>query len=286
MRRILDELLQLLSLEVVGDDVYLGHSQDLGWGRVYGGQVLGQALSAAERTVESSRLVHSLHGYFLRPGDPGKSIEYRVERTRDGGSFSTRRIRAEQGGRPIFFMAASFHIQETGLEHQDAMPEVPGPEELISSKDVILQNADRLPAALVEWANTDYPIEMRPVSVSDPMNPTPSEPTQHAWLRVESDLPVRPALHRYLLAYASDLMLLDTALIPHGKTYWQGDLQMASIDHAMWFHHDVNLNDWLLYAMDSPSAAGGRGLVRGQFFDRNGVLVASVSQEGLIRPVD
>ena len=286
MGRVLEELMQLLSLETVGDDVFLGQSQDLGWGRVYGGQVLGQALSAGERTVEPNRLVHSLHAYFLRPGDPGQPIEYLVERTREGRSFTTRRIRAEQGGRPIFFMAASFQIHEAGLEHQVAMPEVPDPDGLVSSTDLILQHADRLPAAVVDWARMDFPIELRPVEIGDPMNPVPSKPVQHVWMRAESELPDGPALHRYLLVYASDLVLLDTALLPHGTNYWQGGLQMASLDHAMWFHRDLRMDDWLLYAMDSPSAAGARGLVRGKFFDRSGVLVASVAQEGLTRLVD
>ena len=286
MGRVLEELMQLLSLVTVGADVFLGQSQDLGWGRVYGGQVLGQALSAAEHTVESNRLVHSLHAYFLRPGDPGQPIEYLVERTREGRSFTTRRIRAEQGGRPIFFMAASFQIHEAGLEHQVAMPEVPDPDGLVSSTDLILQHADRLPAAVVDWARMDFPIELRPVEIGDPMNPVPSRPVQHVWMRAESELPDGPALHRYLLAYASDLVLLDTALLPHGTNYWQGGLQMASLDHAMWFHRDLRMDDWLLYAMDSPSAAGARGLVRGKFFDRSGVLVASVAQEGLTRLVD
>jgi acyl-CoA thioesterase-2 len=286
MSRVLDELLELLALEAVAEDVFLGQSQDLGWGRVFGGQVLGQALSAAERTVEPSRLVHSMHAYFLRPGDPVLPIEYRIERTRDGRSFTTRRIRAEQRGRPIFFMAASFQIHEAGLEHQDAMPEVPGPEGLASSRDLMLQHAEHLPAAMAEWAMMEFPIEIRPVRVDDPMNPAPTAPVQHVWLRAESDLPDGPALHRYLLAYASDFVLLDTTLLPHGRSYWQGGLQMASIDHAMWFHHDLRMDDWLLYAMDSPSASGARGLVRGRFFDRRGVLVASVAQEGLMRPVD
>jgi len=286
MSRVLDELLDLLTLEATGEDVFLGRSQDLGWGRVFGGQVLGQALSAAERTVDPSRLVHSLHAYFLRPGDPALPVEYRIERTRDGRSFTTRRIRAEQKGRPIFFMAASFQIREIGLEHQDAMPEVSGPDGLMSSRDLIRQRAEHLPAAMTEWAMMEFPIEIRPVRVSDPVNPAPSEPVQHVWLRAESDLPDGPALHRYLLAYASDFVLLDTALLPHGRSPWQGGLQMASIDHAMWFHHDLRMDDWLLYAMDSPSASGARGLVHGRFFDRRGVLVASVAQEGLMRPVD
>jgi len=286
MSRILEELLRLLKLETIGDDVFLGQSQDLGWGRVYGGQVLGQALSAAERTVDSSRQAHSLHGYFLRPGKPNKPIEYRVERTRDGRSFSTRRIRAEQGGRPIFFMAASFQIREAGLDHQDAAPDVAGPDGLLSFTELIRKHADLLPEAMSDWAMMDFPIEVRPVKISDPMNPALSDPVQHLWLRVGSDLPNDPALHRYLLAYASDFFLLDTALLPHGKSYWQGSLRMASIDHAMWFHHDIRMDDWLLYSLDSPSASGARGLVRGQFFDRSGKLVASLVQEGLMRPVD
>jgi len=286
MSYVLEELLHLLKLENVGDDVFLGQSQDLGWGRVYGGQVLGQALSAAERTVDSTRQAHSLHGYFLRPGNPNEPIEYRVERTRDGRSFSTRRIRAEQAGRPIFFMAASFQICEAGLEHQEAAPDVAGPDGLLSFTELIRKYADLLPKVMRDWAMMDFPIEMRPVKVTDPMNTTPSEPVQHVWLRVGSDLPDDPALHRYLLAYASDFILLDTALLPHARSYWKGNVRAASIDHAMWFHHDFRMDDWLLYALDSPSAAGARGMVRGQFFDPRGVLVASVVQEGLIRPVD
>ncbi len=281
----LDELLGLLELDEVGDGVFVGQSQDLGWGRVYGGQVLGQALSAAERTVDPSRLAHSLHGYFLRPGNPNQPIEYRVEQTRDGRSFSARRIRAEQAGRPIFFMAASFQVPESGLEHQDPMPEVPEPDGLLSYTDLIRRFEDVLPDAIKDWAMMDFPIEMRPVEVSNPMSPVVKEPVQRVWIRAEANLPEKPSLHRYLLAYASDFFLLDTALMPHGRTYWQGNLRTASIDHAMWFHRNFRMDDWLLYSMDSPAASGARGLVRGQFFDRRGRLVASVAQEGLIRPV-
>lgn len=187
MSRVLEELLHLLKLEALGDDVFVGQSQDLGWGRVYGGQVLGQALSAAERTVDSTRLAHSFHSYFLRPGNPRESIEYRVERTRDGRSFSTRRVRAEQDGRPIFFLAASFQIPESGLEHQDAAPDVTGPDGLLSFTDLIRKHADLLPEAMSDWAMMDFPIEMRPVKISDPMNPAPSDPVQYVWLRVSSD---------------------------------------------------------------------------------------------------
>jgi acyl-CoA thioesterase-2 len=285
MGAVLDQLLVLLALEDAGDGVYVGDSQDLGWGRVYGGQVLGQALSAAERTVDRTRLAHSLHGYFLRPGDPAGPISYRVERTRDGRSFSTRRIRAEQGGRPIFFMAASFQIAERGLEHQEPMPEVPGPEGLLSYAQLIHEFREVLPEVTSEWAMMDYPIEMRPVQVSHPMNPEPRPAEQQVWFRAVSELPDESALHRSLLAYASDFVLLDTALLPHGMSYWQGGLKMASIDHAMWFHRDLRMDRWLLYAMDSPAAAGARGLVRGRIFDRDGTLVASVAQEGQMRPI-
>ncbi len=278
-------LLAQLDVDEVRDGVFVGDSLDLGWGRVYGGQVLGQALAAAQRTVDPSRLAHSIHGYFLRPGDPGQPIEYLVERTRDGRSFTTRRIRAEQRGRPIFFMAASFQAPEPGLEHQDEMPEVRGPDQLISYTELIAKFEHLLPESMGDWAMMDFPIEIRPVMVSNPMNPEPSDPVQHVWLRASSALPDDPALHRYVLAYASDFVLLDTALLPHGASYWQGTLRMASIDHAMWFHRDFRMDEWLLYSMDSPCASGARGLVRGQIFDQNGRLVASTNQEGLMRPV-
>lgn len=279
------KLLEQLDVEEIRDGVFLGESQDLGWGRVYGGQVLGQALAAAERTVDTSRLAHSLHGYFLRPGDPRQPIEYLVELTREGRSFTTRRIRAEQDGRPIFFMAASFQNPEPGLEHQDEMPEVRGPDGLMSYTELINGFQSVLPEAMSDWAMMDSPIEMRPVEVSNPMSPEPSDPVQYMWLRAASALPDSPALHRCVLAYASDFSLLDTALLPHGTNYWQGTVRTASIDHAMWFHRDFRMDEWLLFSMDSPSAAGARGLVRGQFHDVDGRLVASAVQEGLMRPV-
>lgn len=284
MSRALGDLLHLLELEAAGDDVFVGESQDLGWGQVYGGQVLGQALSAAERTVESTRPAHSLHAYFLRSGKPSHPIEYRVERTRDGQSFSARRVRAEQNGRPIFFMGASFQHVENGLEHQDEMPAVPGPDGVKSFRELMQEFSNVLPEAMTDWPMMNSPIEMRPVKVANPMNPAPSEPLQHVWIRAESSLPDDPATHRHVLAYASDFFLLETALQPHGRTYWQNTTRMASIDHSMWFHHEFRFDDWLLYSMQSPSASGARGLVRGQLFDRGGRLVASVAQEGLMRP--
>jgi acyl-CoA thioesterase-2 len=283
MSRVLDRLLELLELESLEDDAFRGASQDLGWGTVFGGQVLGQALSAAGRTVDDSRHAHSLHAYFLRPGDPSQAITYFVERTRDGASFSTRRIRAHQDGPPIFFMAASFQRPEVGLDHQDEMPDVPGPDGLPSFDELTRRYLHLAPESLRASLDVEWPIEMRPVEVSDPLDPKPREPKGAVWLRAAAELPDDQRMHRYLLAYASDFSLLDTALAPHGRTYWQGDLKMASIDHAMWFHRPFRADEWLLYAMDSPNAFGARGLVRGQIFDRSGRLVASTAQEGMIR---
>jgi acyl-CoA thioesterase-2 len=281
--RVLDRLLELLELEAIGEDLFRGPSQDLGWGTVFGGQVLGQALSAAGRTVAADRHAHSLHAYFLRPGDPSRPINYHVERTRDGGSFSTRRIRADQEGPPIFFMAASFQRSEDGLDHQAAMPEVPGPDGLASYDELTRRYLELAPEPLRTSLNVEWPFEMRPVEVIDPLSPQPTAPVSHLWLRSAGKLPDDERVHRYLLAYTSDFSLLDTALAPHGRSYWQGDLKMASIDHAMWFHRPCRADEWLLYAMDSPNACGSRGLVRGQLFDRTGRLVASTAQEGMIR---
>jgi acyl-CoA thioesterase-2 len=281
--RVLDRLLELLELAPIGEDVFRGPSQDLGWGTVFGGQVLGQALSAAGRTVESDRHAHSLHAYFLRPGDPSRPISYHVERTRDGGSFSTRRVRAHQEGPPIFFMAASFQRPEGGLDHQAAMPGVPGPDGLASYDELTRRYLPIAPEPLRASLDIEWPFEMRPVEVIDPLSPQPAAPVSHLWLRSAGPLPDDDRVHRYLLAYTSDFSLLDTALAPHGRSYWQGDLKMASIDHAMWFHRPFRADEWLLYAMDSPNACGARGLVRGQVFDRAGRLVASTAQEGMIR---
>ena len=283
MGAVLDRLLELLELERLEEDLFRGPSQDLGWGSVFGGQVLGQALSAAGRTVDDGRHAHSLHAYFLRPGDVNRSITYQVERTRDGAGFSTRRIRAHQDGPPIFFMAASFQRPEDGLEHQAAMPRVPGPDGLASYRELTERYLHLAPEPLRASLDVDWPIEMRPVEVADPLAPAPAEPKAHVWLRTEASLPDDERVHRYLLAYASDFSLLDTALAPHGRSYWQGDLRMASLDHSMWFHRPFRADDWLLYAMDSPNASGARGLTRCEVFDRSGRLVASTAQEGMIR---
>ena len=283
MSRVLSRLLELLELGVVGEDVFRGPSQDLGWGTVFGGQVLGQALAAAGRTVAAGRDAHSLHAYFLRPGDPARPITYHVERTRDGAAFSTRRIRADQDGPPIFFMAASFQRPEEGLDHQAAMPEVPGPDALASFEELTRRYLALAPEPLRSSLDIAWPFEMRPVEIDNPLHPRPAAPVSHLWLRSAGPLPDDDRLHRCLIAYASDFSLLDTALAPHGRSYWQGDLRMASIDHAMWFHRGFRADDWLLYAMDSPNASGSRGLVRGELFDRSGRLVASTAQEGMIR---
>ena len=283
MSQVLRDLIELLQLEPVEQGIFRGQSQDLGFGAVFGGQVVGQALSAAKKTVPEERGVHSFHSYFLRPGDAQQPIVYLVEVIRDGKSFSTRGVKAIQHGKLIFFLTASFQKAETGFEHQDSMPQVPGPEQLVSEAEVARQRQHLIPAAVRDKVTCDMPIEMRPVKLYDPLKPTPTDPIRHVWFRANGAMPDDPRIHQYLLAYASDFNFLVTALQPHGRSFWNKDIQMATIDHAMWFHRKFRLDDWLLYAVDSPSASGARGLVRGQFFDRQGTLVASTTQEGLIR---
>ena len=285
MGQALKDLLHLLEPEQIACGVFRGQSQDLGFGAVFGGQVLAQALSAAEQTVDPDRTVHSLHSYFLRPGDPTRSIDYEVEITRDGGSFSTRRIRAVQYSRPIFFMAASFQEAEEGLDHQAVMPEVPGPKGISSYTEVTSRYLHLIPEEMRDKISYSGPIEMRPVQVIDPTDPQPAEPVRQIWLKADSSLPDDPRAHQRLLAYASDFSFLATALFPHGRSYWQGNIKMATIDHAMWFHRRLRFDDWLLYSMECPSTGNARGLVRGQVFDRRRRLVASTIQEGLIREI-
>lgn len=283
MHAILADLITLLGLERLDRDAFRGASQDLGWGAIFGGQVLGQALAAAAQTVPVERPVHSLHAYFLRAGDLRRPILYQVERLRDGHSFATRRVVALQEGQAIFSLAASFHADEPGFDHHAAMPDVPGPDGLLSEQQLAAQLGERIPPALRPLAQGLRPIELRPVVPRDPLSPKPAPPQRHVWVRAIDQLPDDPALHRYLLAYASDFSLLGTSLDPHGASWLTPGMQMASLDHAMWFHRPFRLDDWLLYAIDSPSASHALGLVRGQFFDRAGRLVASVAQEGLIR---
>lgn len=283
MRPVLAELLALLRLERIETNLFRGQSQDLGWGAVFGGQVLGQALSAAAQTVPGDRAVHSLHGYFLRQGDARRPIVYSVDPIRDGRSFTTRRVVAVQGGQPIFSLAASFQADEPGFAHQAPMPSVPGPDGLKSEPELARRIADRLPSPLREMVVADRPIEIRPVDPQDPLKPDLRPPLRYVWYRVPDALPDDPAVHRYLLAYASDFHFLTTALQPHGVSWLSPGMQVASLDHAMWFHRPFRMDDWLLHVVESPSASGARGLVRGQFFDRQGNLVASTAQEGLVR---
>jgi acyl-CoA thioesterase-2 len=284
MSRVLDELVTLLALEQIEVNLFRGQSQDLGWGTVYGGQVLGQALSAAVQTVPSDRHVHSLHGYFLRPGAVDRPIVYEVDRSRDGGSFTTRRVVAIQNGEPIFTLAASFQIEEEGFEHQDQMPEAPAPESVPTQQELAAKYADALPKFARAQALAQRPFEMRPIEEpSNPLAPVPRPPQRMFWLKANGELGDDPALHRYLLAYASDFAFLTTSMLPHGVSWLTPGMQVASLDHAMWFHQDVRVDGWLLHVVDSPKAHGGRGLVRGRVFTRDGALVASTAQEGLIR---
>jgi len=286
MGKVLDELVTLLALEKVEENLFRGQSQDLGWGTVFGGQVLGQALSAAAQTTQPERHVHSMHAYFLRPGDVSKPIIYEVDRIRDGGSFTTRRVVAIQSGAAIFNMAASFQKHETGFEHQDTMPEVPPPGEVPTEQERFAgaAAAHRVPKQFIERFTREQPFEMRPVEViDDPFKPSPMPPRRTVWLKTTGRLPDEPALHRYLLAYTSDHGFLATALFPHGVTFFGGQMQVASLDHVMWFHAPLRVDEWLLHVMDSPVAHGARGLVRGRVFTQDGRLVASTAQEGLIR---
>jgi acyl-CoA thioesterase II len=286
MGKILDELVTLLALEKIEANLFRGQSQDLGWGTVFGGQVLGQALSAAVQTTPSDREVHSLHAYFLRPGDVTRPIVYDVDRIRDGGSFTTRRVVAIQSGQAIFNMAASFQKHETGFEHQDAMPEVSPPEHVPTEQEQLAKAVaeGRVSGEVARRYSHEQAFEMRPVQViDDPFRPTPMPPHRTVWLKTTGSLPDDPSLHRYLLAYASDHGFLATALFPHGVTFFSGDVQMVSVDHVMWFHAPFRVDEWLLHVIDSPVARGARGLVRGRVFTHDGRLVASTAQEGLLR---
>ena len=278
----LAELLSLLNLERIEDDIFRGVSPKDRWQRVFGGQVLGQALVAATRTVDD-RVCHSLHAYFLRPGDPRVPIVYDVDRSRDGLSFTARRVVAIQHGKPIFTMSASFQVAEQGLEHQSSMPDVPDPDSLKSEQEWRKDILNDIPEHIRPWFLRPRPIEFRPVDPVNRFADTKHAPHQALWFRAVGPLPDETALHQCVLAYASDMTLLDTALLPHGLTLYTGTLQTASLDHAMWFHRPFRADEWLLYVQESPSASSARGFNRGAIFRRDGVLVASVAQEGLIR---
>lgn len=279
-------LINILDLEQVEQNIFRGNSPQAGWQRVFGGQVVGQALVAATRTVPAERSVHSLHCYFVRPGDPTVPIIYEVKHIRDGGSFTTRYVEAIQKGQTIFTLICSFHIEEPGLRHQPPMPAVPPPEETVPEelKEAFLNS---MPAHIRAYFEAERPIELRPVDYSRflPGTEGARKPTFAIWMRATGALPDDQAIHRCVLAYASDMTLLDTSLAVHGRSVFDGNIQGASLDHAMWFHRPFRADEWLLYSQDSPFAGGARGLSRGQIFTRDGVHIASVAQEGLIRPI-
>ncbi len=283
-------LIAQLDLERLEDNLFRGQSADIGGKSVFGGQVIGQALVAAGRTVDTTRVPHSLHAYFLLPGDMAAPIVYEVDRIRDGRSFTARRVQAIQHGRPILSMIASFQTSEPGFAHQFPMPQVPSPEELqpfaqLREGWLATAEAQALPERMREAMRRPSPIEFRPVEPRNPLRPAPGEPRQAIWFRTIDRVPDDPMLHRCLLAYASDHNLMPTALVPHGKSWFSPGMMVASLDHALWFHRDGRVDDWLLYSMDSPSAQGARGLARGLIHDRQGRLVASVAQEGLMRDI-
>ncbi|MBL4680481.1 MAG: acyl-CoA thioesterase II [Pseudomonadales bacterium] len=284
MKQELKDLLDLLDLEPIEVNIFRGVSPDEGWQRVYGGQVIGQALVAASRTVEDqSRLAHSLHGYFLRPGDTTIPILYEVDRIRDGKSFTTRRVVATQRGRAIFSMSVSFQVAEDGLEHQFEKPNVKNPEDCLTQIELNEKFSDDIPEAFKQRSLRPQPIEMRFVEPINQFKPVKMPPHQNTWIKAADTMPDDLRLHQCLLAYASDMTLIDTAVRPHGLSWTDDNFQVASLDHAMWFHRPFKMDDWLLYAQDSPYAGGARGLSRGAFYTQKGELISSVAQEGLIR---
>jgi acyl-CoA thioesterase II len=281
-----NDLIDLLDLEEIEQNHYRATSPSEGWQRVYGGQVIGQALVAASRTVPEDRQAHSLHGYFLRPGDTTIPILYKVDRIRDGRSFTTRRVVAIQHGRPIFNMSISFQTEEPGFSHQFDMPEAPPPESLMDERELRAQWAAKLPAEYQDAFNRERPIDVRPIDPQDVFHPDQRPPRQMCWMKSRDPLPDDHRLHQCVLAYLSDWSLLDTATLPHGVSFLQDNMQMASLDHALWFHRPFRADDWLLFVQDSPSASGARGLNRGLIYRRDGALVASAAQEGLMRRID
>ncbi|WBX84479.1 acyl-CoA thioesterase II [Sphingosinicella microcystinivorans] len=277
------DLIAALDLERIEENLFRGRNTEEGFQRLFGGQVIGQALVAASRTVAEDRAPHSLHAYFMREGDIDVPVVYQVERDRDGKSFSTRRVIAIQHGRPIFNLAASFQVPEEGLEHQFEMPAVPDPETLMSDDEWRRQFLDEVPEQHVERFLLERPIDFRRVDPSIPGRSGPRPPHQNIWFRAVVPVPDDPALHRCMLAYASDMTLLSTCQLPHNIAWWDRSMQVASLDHALWFHAPFRVDDWLLYVEDSPRASSARGLNRGLIYRRDGVLVASVAQEGLMR---
>ena len=283
MEQSLQDVIRLLDLETIEKNHYRATSPNEGWQRVYGGQVIGQALVAASRTVEAGRNAHSLHGYFLRPGEMNSPILYTVDRIRDGKSFTTRQVVAIQNGEAIFAMSISFQIDEGGLSHQFEMPEAPDPETLEDEETVRARQAEDRPQGQPEPYARQRPIEVRPVNPVNIYQPSAQPPQQMCWMRARDRLPDDPRLHQCVLAYLSDWSLLDTAILPHAVSYFDDSMQVASLDHAMWFHRPFRADQWLLYVQDSPVSSGARGLTRGLIYNQAGALVASATQEGLIR---
>lgn len=284
----ISELIDLLDLERIEENIFRGQSYKTPWGAVYGGQVLAQAFHAAAQTVPEERVGHSMHGYFILKGDINLPIIYEVDQIRDGGSFTTRRVVAIQKGRPIFNMSASFQLRQEGFEHQFDMPNVPPPEGLLNDTQLAETRKEKIPEAFKLYRQ-NRPIELRPVErynygMADDDPSPPGAPTRHVWMKAKGTISKPMSFHQSVLAYASDTNLLGTALLPHRhKISGFGDLHLASLDHAMWFHREFSMDEWLLYALDSPSASNSRGFCRGNVFNQQGVLVASVVQEGLIR---
>jgi acyl-CoA thioesterase-2 len=283
MTTAMDQLLGILDLEKLEHNLYRGRSPQVNWQRVFGGQTIAQALVAAQRTVTADRHVHSLHGYFMRPGDIRVPIVYEVDRIRDGGSFTTRRVVAIQHGAAIFSLEASFQVDEKGLEHQFPMPlDVPPPEELQNQRE-LLERASHVPEAIRRFWARERPLELKPVNTRHYESRDKLPPRQNVWIRLTGPVPEDRSLQSVLLAYLSDMTLLDTSTFAHGRGLFDPDIQAASLDHAMWFHRPHPLDGWLLYTQDSPSTQGGRGFTRGSIYAEDGTLIASVAQEGLIR---
>ncbi|CBL46267.1 Acyl-CoA thioesterase II [gamma proteobacterium HdN1] len=284
MHDLIEGLVHLLDLERLDDNLFRGESKDIGGHSVFGGQVVAQALIAAQRTVDPARLCHSLHAYFLRPGDMKAPIIFEVDRQRDGGSFTMRRVVAIQHGQSIFNMACSFQAHEQGVEHQDSvMPEVPSWKDVPSEAELKEKVRSMIPEKLLKIFDQPSPIELRPIHPTNPFNPKPTEPRKNVWLKAVGTLPDDQALHQALLAYASDFHLLGTSMLPHSMSFFQPQVQSASLDHSIWFHDNFRIDEWLLYAMHSPWAKNARGLSHGRIFTESGKLIASTVQEGLIR---
>lgn len=284
MSQVLDELITLLKLEPIESNIYRGQSQDLGFPQLYGGQVIGQALSAAEQTVPEDRYVHSFHCYFLLRGDASKPVVYTVENIRDGRSYTTRRVKAIQHGKTIFHLTASFHTKEDSFEHQfTEMPEVDPPENFTAEHILAQKYADEFPVKMREFWTREMPIEMRRTGKFNPLRPKVHPPVSMMWIRSNGALPQETRVHQHMLAYASDMGMLRTAARPHALNLLKGEAQMATIDHAMWFHRPFRIDEWLLFKIEAPTAFGGRTLTRGEFFNQKGELVASTMQEGVFR---